>query len=95
MKLLKSDKERLLEAGWKEEDFPQLQEAALAKNLKITHKVGDVSESISQKEAVLLLGDSLEFWNAVGRAAWHKTARKQTEIGTTLYFDCSKLGIWG
>lgn len=89
MKLTNEDKTLLLDWGYTEEDFAQIEEA-FQKN-KTKYKLG--STSISRDEALRLLGRR-QYLSGIARSAFHYTAAREVPMsmsGEVVYFDSSKL----
>lgn len=86
MKLTAQDKEWLREFGHKDEDFPQIEEAA--QKQKTTYKLG--RQPISREQAIALLGRKT-YLSGISRSAFHCTAVRDMDGGRFVYFDSSNL----
>ena len=89
MKLTNEDKALLLDWGYPEEDFAQIEEAF--QKSKTTYELGDFR--ISREEAIRLLGRR-QYLSGVARSAFHRTAAREVPMSTSgevVYFDSSKL----
>lgn len=86
MKLTVEDKKNLIEMGYTERDFKQIELAAS----KTTY-TDDSDKRVSRAKAIELLGRKA-FLSGLGRSAFHWSAVRETEDGkTSIYFDSSKL----
>jgi len=85
IKLTENDKTILLDFGYENKDFPQI-ELALRKT-KYTTKGGN---KISRKEVVEILGRK-EFLSGIARSAFHWTATRISLSGQVVYFDSSRV----
>ena len=85
MRLTDWDKARLLEWGYKETDFPQIE--AAASKTTIT-RIGNNGEEkwISMKKAEDYLGRA-GLLGALARSAFHATAAKIDNVGAEILFD--------
>lgn len=89
MRLTAADKKILLEWGFLEKDFQQIEEA-LQKS-KTKYKLRD--KPISREEAIRLLGQRL-YLSGIARSAFHYTAVRAVPMSIsseTVYFDSSNL----
>lgn len=86
MKLTNEDRAMLLDWGYPEEDFAQIEEAF--KKSKTTYELGDTS--ISREDAIAALGRR-DYLSGIARSAFHFTAARETADGKFVYFDSSKL----
>ena len=89
MKLTNVDKEMLLNNGYTEEDFPQIEAAMLKKNTK--YKLND--KLISREEAITILGRE-KYVSGISRSAFHWSAVRPVKEGSDkelVYFDSSNL----
>lgn len=89
MKLTTDDKKMLLEWGYSESDFRQIEEAF--QKSKTKYKLG--STPISRDEAIRLLGQR-QFLSGIARSAFHVTAARAVPMSMTdetVYFDSSNL----
>lgn len=80
-----ADKEYLLSIGYLEEDLSQIEEAIR----KTTYETEE-GIKISHKKARQILGTE-RFLSGIGRSAFHFTSVRDSEDGTKIYFDSSKL----
>ena len=89
MKLTNEDKVLLLDWGYTEKDFAQIEEAF--QKCKTTYKLGDFT--ISREEAIRLLGRR-QYLSGIARSAFHSSATRDVPMsmsGEFVYFDSSKL----
>lgn len=83
--LTKTDKELLLDAGHKEEDLDQIQQAADKR--KTTYTID--GKDATREEVIKLLGRE-KYLHGLSRSAFHYTA-SQKQDGKEVEFDSSKL----
>lgn len=86
MKLAKNDKQQLLEWGYEERDFPQIEDAV--KSSKTKYKMG--GEEISRDAAIEILGRK-NYLSGIARSAFHFSAVRKSDDGHLVYFDSSRL----
>lgn len=86
MKLTEKDKALLIEWGYPESDFPQIEEAMKKKNTKYEFECS----AISREKAIELLGRE-EYLSGIARSAFHFTAAREVSNGKIVYFDSSNL----
>ena len=86
MKLTNEDKALLLDWGYTEKDFAQIEEAF--KKSKTTYTLG--SQRIVREKAIAVLGRR-NYLSGIARSAFHYTAARETADGQFVYFDSSKL----
>lgn len=89
MKLSKSDKELLANWGFREKDFPQIEEAM--QKSKTKYKLGVTP--ISRDEAIRVLGRR-QYLSGITRSAFHFSAAREVPMSTSgevVYFDSSRL----
>ena len=89
MKLTNEDKVLLLDWGYTEKDFAQIEEAF--QKSKTTYELG--STPISRDEAIRLLGRR-QYLSGIARSAFHRSAARCVPMSTSdemVYFDSSKL----
>lgn len=83
--LQSADKEYLLSIGYLDKNLPQIEEA-IGKTIYETEE----GKRVSHKEARRILGTE-RFLSGIGRSAFHFTSVRDSEDGTKIYFDSSKL----
>lgn len=90
MKLTKSDKELLAFWGFREKDFPQIEEAM--KKSKTKYTLG--ATPISREKAIALLGRDM-YLSGISRSAFHFSAAREVPsksvVSKIVYFDSSRL----
>lgn len=86
MKLTKQDKTQLLNWGYTEQDFPQIEAAMNPHNTQYTFN----NNPINREQALFLLGWE-EYLSGIARSAFHWSAVRETEDGQEVYFDSSNL----
>lgn len=84
MKLTETDKELLVSAGYKEQDFPQIQEA-----ITETDFTNAQEKKLPLAKVITILGRK-EFILALARSAFHCSAYRETPKGS-IYFNSKKL----
>lgn len=88
MKLTDWDKARLMEWGYKETDFPQIEAAASKTTVTLIENSGK-KKWISLSKAEALLGRA-GLLGALGRSAFHWIAAKEDQLGREILFDATK-----
>lgn len=86
MKLNNEDKTLLLDWGYTEKDFAQIEEAFQKR--KTSYELN--STSISREKAIELLGRR-QYLAGIARSAFHRTAAQEAGNGQFVYFDSSNL----
>ncbi len=86
MKLTTVDKLYLTNCGYLDKDFPQIEKAA---QKRYTNYEVD-GESTPRDKVVQLLGRE-KYWSGIARSAFHGSSVRQSDDGTEVYFDSSKL----
>lgn len=90
MELTKSDKALLASWGFREKDFPQIEEAM--KKSKTKYKLG--ATPISREKAIALLGREV-YLSGISRSAFHFSAAREVPskdvVIKVVYFDSSSL----
>lgn len=89
LKLSENDKKLLIEWGFEERDFPQIEEAF--QKSKTKYKLN--SWKISREEAIRVLGWR-QYLSGITRSAFHYTAVREVPMsisGEAVYFDSSNL----
>lgn len=89
MKLTAEDKELILEWGFSEDDFRQIEEATKLRNTKY-ELLGGNGGSINRGEAISILGRD-EYLSGICRSAFHWTAVREDNDGHQVYFDSSDM----
>ena len=89
--LTEEDRKELLSFGYKEEDFPQIEEAANRSTFTVLDKDGNNIRVINVWETIEALGRKT-FLCGISRSALHWTsARENPETGVEIYFDSTIL----
>ena len=86
MKLTNEDKALLLDWGYTEKDFAQIEEAFQKR--KTTYSLDSVQ--ITREKALELLGRR-QYLAGISRSAFHWTSAQETSDGKWVCFDSSKL----
>lgn len=89
MKLNNEDKRVLLNWGYDEDDFHQIEKASV--KTVITFRQPDGSEqNISTEQAISLMGRN-NYLSRLARAAFHLTSYGEVDGKGSVFFDASKL----
>ena len=86
MKLNNDDKKLLLDWGYTENDFEQIEEAF--RKRKTTYEMNN--SPISREKALEVLGRRW-YLSGIARSAFHRTAVREAVNGQLVYFDSSNL----
>lgn len=89
--LTEEDKKELLSYGYKEEDLPQIEEAANRSTYTVIDKDGNDLRTLNVRETIDALGRKT-FLSGIGRSAFHCTcSRENPATGVEIFFDSSVL----
>lgn len=89
--LTEEDRKELLSYGYREEDLPQIEEAANRSTFTVLDKDGNDIRTVNVWETIEALGRKT-FLCGIGRSAFHWTcSRENPETGVEIYFNSSVL----
>lgn len=89
MNLSEKDKNHLVKKlKYKKEDIPQIEKCLKKTRFELEKTDKSVSE-ISAADARKILGDD-KFLSGMGRSSFHSSSVRQTEDGSSIYFDSSR-----
>ena len=90
MKLTKQEKIYFTEAGYNEEDLPQIGRAVSATTYTLFNSLDDPGEQGKKipRKRVLEIMDRKKYLSGIGRSAFHHTAMRDTTDGRYVLFEC-------